>query len=89
MIMLLLGLIDIIIAIVAVLLSFGIHLNALAYIAGAYLVLKGMLFLKSFASVIDMVAGILLLLGILFAFPPWVFWVIAAYLVQKGIFSLF
>ena len=89
MIMLLLGLIDVLIAVEAVLLGYGHYISALIWAAAAYLILKGLLFIKSIASILDIIAGLLLVLALVVKLPMAVFWAIAIYLVQKGIFSFF
>jgi len=88
MIMLLLGLIDILMAIIAVLLGYGIYFKAVVLIASLYLIVKGAIFIKSVASMIDIAAGLLILLALFVKLPLIILLVIAIYLFQKGIFSI-
>ena len=84
-----LGLIDVLIAVLAALMSFGPHIDKVMYVAGVYLILKGLLFINSIVSILDILAGVILLIGIYVTLPAWAFWIVAIFLIQKGIFSLF
>ncbi len=53
-----------------------------------YLILKGIIFITSLVSIIDVLSGIMLLAGFYFIIPRVIVIVIAILLLQKGIFSL-
>jgi len=89
MIMLLLGILDLLIAVLAGLMAFGIFFKTIAFIAGAYLVIKGILFIKSFASILDLIAGIAIIVGLYVTLQPALLLIVAVYLAQKAIFSFF
>jgi len=56
---------------------------------GVYLVLKGLLFLMNFFSLIDIAAGVLLISGWVFGVHPFILIGIAAFLAIKGFVSVF
>lgn len=58
--------------------------------AGIYLLIKGAIFLigMDFASVLDVLSGIVLILASFFNIPPVIGIIVIVFLVQKGIFSL-
>ncbi len=56
---------------------------------GIYLILKGLLFIVNFFSWIDIGAGVLLTFGLISAVHPFVLLGLAAFLVLKGLISLF
>jgi len=56
---------------------------------GIYLILKGLIFIMNFFSLIDVGAGILLISGWIFAVHPFILIGIAAFLCVKGLVSLF
>jgi len=82
-----LGILDIIIAISAALFTYGIYSQWLMIVLSVYLMVKGAIFIRSVASIIDIAAGAILILGLFVTLPNTLFWVIAAYLLQKGILS--
>jgi len=91
MILKLLGILDIISALIFWI--FGmfhiIPLNFILVIA-FYLIIKGIIFSISLdaASVIDILVSILIFVSIGFALPKIIVFLIALYLIQKGVFSL-
>ena len=87
MIMLLLGILDILIAVMAGFMAWGISYKVLAIIAGVYLLGKGLVFIKSLASIIDLIAGFAIISSLFFTVPPILLWISAILLIQKGIFS--
>jgi len=89
MILLLLGLIDVFSAVLLGLMFFHIILKTLIIIFGIILLIKGLIFMKSLASILDIFAGAMLIMGLFFSIPPILFWIAAILLIQKGIFSFF
>ena len=89
MIVILLGLLDILSAVLLGMMFYHVVFQAVIIIFGVALLLKGIIFIKSLASVIDLFGGAVLLLGLFFAIPPVLFWIAAILLVQKGIMSFF
>ncbi|MEM2956176.1 MAG: hypothetical protein QW041_01190 [Candidatus Pacearchaeota archaeon] len=89
MIMQFLGIIDLLISLNIGLMIYGIYLKLIILIAGIYLIIKGLIFLSSLASVIDIITGILLIAGYFFIIPKFLLIIITLILLQKGIFSLF
>lgn len=87
MILILLGLLDIISAVFLGLMFFHIVFKTLFLIFGLILLFKGFIFIKSFASIFDLFAGAVLVLGLFFAVPPILFWIAGIFILQKGIFS--
>jgi len=81
-----LGFMDILSALSFVLLKFEMF-ETLAVVCIFYLILKGLLFFKSFVSILDIVCGIVLALAYFGSFP-FLWWVCALWLLQKGIFSI-
>ena len=63
--------------------------EALVFILAAYLILKALFFIRDAASIIDLVAGVLLIAIIYVVIPIPVLAVFAALLGIKGIMSLF
>lgn len=56
---------------------------------GIYLVIKGIIFIMNFFSLIDIAAGILLIFGFSASVPPFLLLGIAAFLGVKGLMSIF
>lgn len=56
---------------------------------GIYLILKGVIFIANFFSLVDIAAGVLLVSGLIFGIHPIALIGIAAFLGLKGITSLF
>jgi len=82
----LLGIMDLIIALIFILVQWDIGLKY-AIIAAIYLIVKGIIFITDIASIIDLITGvylILIVLNIHSAFSV----IFVIWLVQKGIFSL-
>lgn len=82
----LLGIIDLIIALIFILVQWDIGIKYAA-IAAIYLIVKGIIFIFDIASVIDLITGvylILVILGIHSAFSV----IFIIWLAQKGFFSL-
>jgi hypothetical protein len=82
-----LGILDFLAGISLVFLKFGL-LENIALILGIYLIVKSIIFIKSLASIFDLISGILIVLAAHGMFFPFT-WLVAVWLLQKGIFSLF
>ena len=89
MIVILLGLLDILSAVLLGMMFYHLVFQAIILIFGVALLLKGIIFIKSLASIIDLFGGAVLLMGLFFAVPPFLFWIAAILLIQKGLISLF
>lgn len=87
MIVKLLGLIDLLAAVFIILLRFNIG-RSIALIIAILLLIKSLIFLRSFVSFIDILSGVFLLLAIYghYYFFTWLF---VLWLGQKAIISLF
>jgi hypothetical protein len=86
-----LGVADIICSAIIFLIAFKVEVPwVLVFGAGAYLLLKVLIFIFSFniGSAIDIFALFFLFLSLFFIIPPIFFFIAAALLVQKGLFSL-
>ena len=86
MIVQLFGLLDIIAALSVVLLKLGIFIW-ISLVLGIYLIIKGLIFIKSVVSWIDLICGFVLIISF-FGFFSVLSWVVALWLAQKGFFSL-
>ena len=90
-IVVLLGLADIISAILFWLFAF-FHFIPSSWILliAFYLLVKGAIFLisKDFASILDIVSAIIMFISLNFVFPSMVSVLVSLYLIQKGIFSI-
>lgn len=87
MIVQLLGLVDLFAGVLLFLLRFDL-LSTLGVVVGIYLILKGVVFLSNVVSLMDLLAGIVMILasqGYFFIFT----WIFVLWLLQKGFFSLF
>jgi len=89
MIMLLLGLLDILAAVLLGTMAFYAIFKILIIFFGIALLIKGLIFIKSLASIIDLLAGAVLIAAVFITVPPILFWIAAILLIQKGIFSFF
>ena len=80
----LLGILDLVAALMFVLLYFGV-LTFLGWIFGVYLIVKGIYYF-SWMGALDILSGVLMILGV---FGIWNFFSLFAFiwLVQKGVFS--
>ena len=87
MIVMLLGMLDLLIGLLAGAMALGISIKILVYLAAAYLIIKGFIFIKSLASLIDIVSGIVLASSLFVFIPPVLLWIAAIVLIQKAIFS--
>jgi len=85
MLFLLFTLLDFIVIIIMLLSLFGIA-TKLLLIASIYLILKGLIFLGDFTSIVDMLAGVYLIL-LFFGFKSVITYIVMFYLTQKIIFA--
>jgi len=87
MILQLLGLIDILAAANLGLIILSAPIKILTIILGSCLIVKGLIFLRSFASFIDLFAGILMIASIYFSIPQFLLLIAGFFILQKGVFS--
>ncbi|MFC1741865.1 hypothetical protein ACFL3V_04990 [Nanoarchaeota archaeon] len=87
MVVKLMGLMDLLCAVCAVLLHYDILGWRIGLIFVAYLVIKGWLFREDIASLVDILCGLYMFV-MLFGFTTFVTWVVVIYLFQKAVFSL-
>ena len=88
--MLLLGIADIIAGSLLIRELYDIPVpQVIIIIFGGYLITKGLLFITDIGSMMDLIAGILLILTIFFNFPIFVLIIFASLLGIKGAMSLF
>jgi len=89
MIVKLLGILDIFSALV-LLSTYFFTPTILIWIAGAYLIIKGAIFLVSWTivSILDVIAGIILLSTLTFQIPTVLLILTSFFLLQKGVISL-
>lgn len=88
MVVRILGLIDLLTALSVVLLRFGIA-KTMALALAIYLIIKGIIFIKNITSMIDIAAGVVVLIAALGYFTPIITWIAAIWIAQKGVISLF
>jgi hypothetical protein len=87
MVVKILGWADLMAALSILLLKFGVA-PQLAFAAALYEIIKGGIFIKSITSIIDIIAGILILIAF-YGYFNFLTWIAAIWLTQKGIISLF
>lgn len=87
MIVKLFGIMDLVAAAVFILVQWGFGANFALFVA-LYLILKSLLFLPDFASVIDLIAGIYLIL-VIYNIHDIFSTIFIIWLLQKSFFSLF
>ena len=80
------GIMDLMARMIMILFSFNIIFANLGWMFGIYLVLKGIIFIRSLTSLVDIVAGILIILAV-FGIINILTWIAAFWLLQKGFFS--
>ena len=85
----LLGILDILASLTLFIAVFNIPFpKNIAIIFSAYLLIKGILFIKNIVSAIDILSGVVLLLSLNIDLPMAVVIITAFLLLQKGIFSM-
>lgn len=87
MVVKLLGVADLLSALVVVLLHYHIIGWRIGIIFVAYLILKGWLFRVDINSIMDILCGLYIFV-MLFGFTTRITWVVVIYLFQKAVFSL-
>jgi hypothetical protein len=87
MVVKLLGIGDLLCAIVVVLLHYDLIGWRIGFLFVAYLLIKGWLFREDLNSILDILCGIYMFV-MLFGLTTIVTWVVAIYLFQKAVFSL-
>ncbi len=86
MIIKILGLLDIISSVFLGLSYFG-YFKEVALIFAFYLLIKSIIFIKGFASIVDLITAIVFFLVISGVSGAWV-WIFVLWLLQKGVISL-
>ncbi len=92
MIVKILGILDILAAIIFWIYSFfGFIPEVIVVLAGLYLLIKGIVFLISMdiASLLDVLAGLTILISTTVTLPEIITVIVSLFIIQKGIFSLF
>jgi len=87
MLLIMLGVLDLLSALMLLLLSFGVVFKSLIIASAVYLGIKGIIFLGDFASILDFVAALLLVISLAVALPKFILIIFAVILVQKAFFS--
>ena len=87
MILKLLGIFDILAGISLILLNVNLPLMKFVWIFAIYLIIKGIVFIKDIGSLIDLVAGIFIILAIYNILTSFS-WIFVIWLIGKGFFSL-
>lgn len=87
MILFALGLLDLAAGIVLLLAKFSLFFK-LGIFLGIFLIVKGLIFIKSISSIIDIISGIVLLL-LVYGYGVPFYWLFSLWLIQKGFFSFF
>jgi hypothetical protein len=82
------GIADLLTAIIIVLLQFSIVSWNIAFIFAAYVIVKGLIFRDSIASYLDIGCGIYMIM-MFFGLKIFLAYIVALYLAQKGVVSLF
>ena len=85
MIIYLLGLLDLLAGISLLLLKFGVDFYGVVF--ASYLMVKGLLFIKNIVSAFDIISSIIFFYSLYFGYFGILFYLAAAWLLQKGIFS--
>lgn len=84
-----LGILDVLVAII-LLVSYLVIFDKLLIVAAFYLIIKGALFWKSWASWIDIIIGLFIFTLVFFNWHIfWILFIAALYLLQKGVITLF
>jgi hypothetical protein len=78
---------DLIAALTLILLSFGFFVKFLITASAIYLLVKGLIFIKDFASAFDIGIALFLFLSFAFSLPKVILLVSALFLLQKAAFS--
>jgi hypothetical protein len=82
------GILDLIAGVILILLKFNLVSYTIAWIFIIYLILKGLIFIKSIASILDIVSSVFMILAV-YGFYNVITWIFVLWLIQKGFFSFF
>ena len=82
----LLGIFDLLSGIVLILLRFNLIKWGALVFAG-YLIIKALFFIRDISSLVDLLAGIFIILAVLGVYNI-LTWIFVAWLLQKGVFTL-
>jgi hypothetical protein len=88
MIVKLLGLVDLLTAIAAVFVHIGFLPTGILKFFILYLLIKGVIFIKSFTSILDLACAAYLTLMFFFGIKTFFVYIIAVYLFQKAVVSI-
>ena len=69
------------------LLHFGLHIEVFAIGLAIYIIIKSLIFIADWASIVDLAGGIFLILMASFGFNHIIFWVFVIWFLQKGFLS--
>lgn len=83
-----LGILDILAGVTLFSLKFSSFFLPIAFLFGVYLIIKSLIFFKTFASVVDILVGIIIILATLGEYNILTYLSIV-WLLQKGLLSLF
>ena len=85
-----LGLVDLIIAVLLLAIAFNLEVSKTIVVVFALcLILKAIVFICDIASICDIIVGVLLLLSIFMVLPQLILFIAAGFIGIKGILSLF
>ena len=87
MIIKILGFMDLLTAVLAVFVHIGFLPGGILKLFIAYLLLKGIIFVRSFSSILDIVCAIYLIMMV-FGFKSFFIYLVALYLFQKAVVSI-
>jgi len=88
MVVFILGIIDVIAAIALIFVRWEM-LILVSWIATAIILIKAVAFIKSFASIIDLIIVVISILALMGVMYNWATYIAIAWLLQKGISSFF
>ena len=86
--LIILAFLDLLSALVLILLAFGMAINFIVIPVAAYLAVKGLLFLKDFASIVDLIIAAVLVTSLFLNVPAIILMIMAVFLIQKSFMSL-
>lgn len=87
MIIKLLGFMDLLTAVLAVFVHIGFLPGGILKFFIAYIIIKGLIFFRSFTSILDIACGIYLIM-MFFGFKSFIVYLVALYLFQKALVSI-
>lgn len=89
MVVRILGVADLLAALSILLLKFGAVPKTMVFAFAIYVIVKGLIFIKNIPSIVDIVAGILMITAAYYSYFGIPTWLAAVWLTQKGVISLF